>query len=165
MQNARFAGRRKSQDVFIVLITKQFIMKTVQNTFKKATLLCLFLVATSLSYGQMALEKVAPNAAIISFEAETVDYGTIKQNSDGVRTFTFTNNGNAPLIISDVKSSCGCTVPGYSKTPIMPGEKGEITVSYDTKRVGAFSKTITVSSNATEQTTQFKVKGNVVATK
>ncbi len=140
-------------------------MKTVQNTVKTATLLCLFLVATSLSYGQMALDKLDINAAIITFDMETMDYGTIAQNSDGLRTFIFTNKGNAPLIISNVKSSCGCTVPSFSKTPIMAGEKGEITVKYDTKRVGAFSKTITVTSNATETSTKLKVKGNVLAAK
>ena len=139
-------------------------MKTVQNTFKTATLLCLFLAATT-SFGQMALDKVDANVAIITFDADTMDYGTIEQNSNGERTFTFTNNGNAPLIISDVKSSCGCTVPSYSKTPIAPNTSGEITVMYDTKKVGAFSKTITVTSNATEQTTKLKVKGNVVAAK
>ncbi len=140
-------------------------MKTVQNTFKTATLLCLLVVATATSFGQMALDKVDVNVAIITFDAETMDYGTIEQNSNGERTFTFTNNGNAPLIISNVKSSCGCTVPSYSKTPIAPNTSGVITVKYDTKRVGAFSKTITVTSNATEQTTKLKVKGNVVAAK
>ena len=140
-------------------------MKRVQNTVKTATLLCLFLVSTASSFGQMALDKVEVNAAIITFEAETMDYGTIEQNSDGERTFTFKNNGNAPLILSNVKSSCGCTVPSYSKAPIAPNTTGVITVNYDTKKVGSFSKTITVTSNATEVTTLLKVKGNVVAAK
>ena len=140
-------------------------MKTVQNTLKTATLLCLFLVATTTSFGQMPLDKVEVNEAIITFDAETMDYGTIMQNSNGKRTFTFTNNGSAPLIISDVKSSCGCTVPSFSKTPIAPNTTGVITVNYDTKKVGTFSKTITVTSNATEVTTILKVKGNVVAAK
>lgn len=140
-------------------------MKTVKNTLKTATLLCLFLVSITTSFGQMALDKLEINEAIITFDAETMDYGTIEQNSNGERTFTFTNNGNAPLILSNVKSSCGCTVPSYSKTPIAPNTSGVITVKYDTKKVGAFSKTITVTSNATEGTTSLKVKGIVVAAK
>ena len=140
-------------------------MKTVKNTLKTATLLCLFLVSTTTSFGQMALDEVEINEAIITFDVETMDYGTIEQNSNGERTFKFTNNGNAPLIISNVKSSCGCTVPSYSKTPIAPNTSGVITVKYDTKKVGAFSKTITVTSNATEGTTALKVKGNVVPAK
>lgn len=140
-------------------------MKTVQNTLKTATLLCLFLAVTTIGFSQMTLDKVEANVAIITFDAETMDYGTIEQNSNGERTFTFTNNGNAPLIISKVKSSCGCTIPSYSKTPIAPNTSSVITVKYDTKRVGAFSKTITVTSNATEQIILLKVRGNVVATK
>jgi len=139
-------------------------MKTVTNTIKTATVLCLFLVSMT-SFAQMALDKVDANMAIITFEAESMDYGTIEQNSNGERTFTFTNTGSAPLIISNVKSSCGCTVPSYSKTPIAPNTSGVITVKYDTKRIGAFSKTITVNSNATEGVIKLKVKGNVIATK
>lgn len=139
-------------------------MKTVQNTIKTATVLCLFLVSMT-SFAQMALDKVDANMAIITFEAETMDYGTIEQNSNGERTFTFTNTGSAPLIISSAKSTCGCTVPSFSKTPIAPNTSGVITVKYDTKKVGVFSKTITVTSNATEGITKLKVKGKVVATK
>mgnify|MGYP002063185881 CR=1 FL=1 len=66
----------------------------------------------------------------------------------GVRIFKFKNTGNAPLIVSDVKSSCGCTIPKKPKDPIMPGESGEIEVKYDTKRVAPIRKTVTVISNA-----------------
>ena len=95
------------------------------------------------------------------FEKETIDYGKIDKNSNGKRVFTFTNVGNAPLIITKVKSSCGCTVPKKPEKPIMPGEKGEITVSYDTRRVGGFHKTITVFSNAKVKIKMLKIKGYV----
>ncbi|WP_298900159.1 DUF1573 domain-containing protein [uncultured Psychroserpens sp.] len=103
--------------------------------------------------------------AVIKFKTETVDYGTITQNSDGTRLFSFTNTGDAPLLITKVKTSCGCTVPSYSKTPIMPGESGELSIKYDTKRLGAFTKTITVTSNAEGGNKILKIKGNIVASK
>jgi len=105
-----------------------------------------------------AQEKVAK----IEFKTETIDYGTIEKGADGVRIFEFTNTGNAPLILSKVKSSCGCTVPQWSKEPIMPGESGEIQVKYDTQRVMPIRKTITVTSNAERPTVALKIKGDVI---
>ncbi|MCB0398617.1 MAG: DUF1573 domain-containing protein [Winogradskyella sp.] len=103
--------------------------------------------------------------AIISFETEIIDYGTIEQHSDGTRLFTFANEGDVPLLITKVKTSCGCTVPSYSKAPILPGETGELKIKYDTKRLGAFTKTITVTSNAEGGNKILKIKGNIVASK
>ena len=107
------------------------------------------------------LEKVA----IINFETEIVNYGTITQGSDGTKVFTFTNTGNAPLVISEVKTSCGCTIPSYSKAAILPGKQGELEIKYDTKRLGSFTKTITVISNAKVIKKTLKIKGTVVAAK
>lgn len=76
-----------------------------------------------------------------------VDYGTIEQDSDPYRYFSFINDGTEPLVIKHAKGSCGCTVPEYAKAPIMPGEKSEIKVRYATNRVGAFTKTITLTTN------------------
>ncbi len=100
--------------------------------------------------------------AEIEFKSETIDYGTIEKGSDGVRVFEFTNTGNEPLIISDVKSSCGCTIPSKPKDPILPGKTGEIKVKYDTNRVNPIRKTITVLSNAKTPTVALKIKGLVV---
>lgn len=105
-----------------------------------------------------AQEKTAK----IEFKTIEIDYGTIEKGADGVRTFEFTNNGDAPLIISNVKSSCGCTVPSWPKTPIMPGDSGEIKVKYDTNRVNPIRKTITVTSNADTPTVALKIKGEVI---
>ena len=66
------------------------------------------------------------NSAKIEFESETIDYGTIEKGSDGVRVFKFKNTGDAPLVVSAVKSTCGCTVPKKPTAPILPGESGEI---------------------------------------
>lgn len=93
------------------------------------------------------------------FEKETIDYGAINKSANGERVFVFTNIGDAPLIIKNIKSSCGCTVPKKPEKPIMPGEKGEIKVSYDTKRVGGFSKAITIFSNAKNSRKIIKIKG------
>lgn len=98
----------------------------------------------------------------IVFESETIDYGTIPHNADGKREFVFTNNGNKPLIISNAQGSCGCTVPTWPKEPIAPGAKGVIGVKYATDRVGAFTKTVTLTTNVTEPTKVLTIKGNVL---
>ena len=99
----------------------------------------------------------------ITFEKTVIDYGTINKGEDGIREFVFRNSGNAPLIISNVKSTCGCTIPKKPEKPILPGESEKIQVKYDTKRVGFIRKSITVSSNAASTpTTILKIKGQVV---
>ena len=101
--------------------------------------------------------------AIITFEKTVIDYGTVDKGADGVRDFVFTNTGDAPLIISNVKSTCGCTIPKKPEKPILPGETEKIQVKYDTKRVGFIRKSITVTSNAASSpTTILKIKGQVV---
>jgi hypothetical protein len=99
----------------------------------------------------------------ISFEKTVIDYGTVNKGDNGVREFVFRNSGNAPLIISNVKSTCGCTIPKKPEKPILPGESEKIQVKYDTKRVGFIRKSITVTSNAASSpTTILKIKGQVV---
>ena len=94
---------------------------------------------------------------------ETIDYGDITKGSNGVRTFTFKNTGDKPLEIKRVRSSCGCTIPKKPEAPVEPGEKGEITVSYDTNRIGVFRKTITVNTNDSNAAIiALKIKGNVL---
>lgn len=84
----------------------------------------------------------------INFEKTEHDYGTVKPNSDGTCHFTFRNTGDQPLIISDAKTSCGCTASSWSSKPVMPGKTGRITVRYSTAIRGEFHKTILVKSNA-----------------
>jgi hypothetical protein len=112
--------------------------------------------------GLLALSVNAQDkTAKIEFKTETVDYGVIAKDSDGVRVFEFTNTGTAPLIISKVSSSCGCTIPKKPEEAILPGKTGEIQVKYDTKRVGPIRKAITVISNADTPTKVLKIKGEV----
>jgi hypothetical protein len=104
-----------------------------------------------------------PNAPEISFETETIDYGTIKQGEEGTRIFKFKNTGKDPLVISNARGSCGCTVPTWPKEPVMKGQTGELKVHYDTKRVGAFTKTVTIESNAKTSPKVITIKGTVEA--
>lgn len=114
--------------------------------------------------GLLSLGIYAQDAtAKIEFKSETIDYGEIEKGSDGVRVFEFTNTGTAPLVISNVKSSCGCTIPKKPEDPILPGKTGQIQVKYDTKRVGPIRKAITVTSNADTPTKVLKIKGTVKA--
>ncbi len=110
-----------------------------------------------LTWSVSAQEKTAK----IEFKSDTVDYGEIEKGSDGVRVFEFTNTGDAPLVISKVSSSCGCTIPKKPEAPIQPGQTGEIQVKYDTNRVGPIRKAITVISNADTPTIILKIKGTV----
>lgn len=111
----------------------------------------------------MAQEKAEnPNAPTIDFEKEVVDYGTIEKGADGKREFIFTNNGKEPLIITNARGSCGCTVPSWPREPIAPGESGVIKVKYDTQRVGPINKSVTVNTNASTPVKVLRIKGKVV---
>ena len=107
---------------------------------KKVSLFALLLSATMF---------VMAEGPAIQFEETTHDFGTVDEKG-GTATcdFVFANTGDAPLIISNVRAACGCTTPEWTKTPIEPGEKGSITVAYNPLgRPGAFSKSVTVTSN------------------
>lgn len=95
----------------------------------------------------------------------TIDYGTVNKDDDnGIRTFEFTNTGDADLIITNVQSTCGCTVPSKPTEPIKPGKTGKIDVKYN-MHAGPIRKTITVESNAVnveEGRVAIKIKGEVI---
>ncbi len=103
------------------------------------------------------------SGAVMTFEEETIKYGTIKKGDDGTRVFKFENTGTAPLKITNVKATCGCTVPTYPKNDIMPGETGEISIKYDTSKIGRFSKSVSVFTNTSRKRIPLRVAGNVVA--
>ncbi|MEO2071547.1 MAG: DUF1573 domain-containing protein [Zunongwangia sp.] len=105
---------------------------------------------------------MAQKTAKMQFKSETIDYGEIKKGSDGVRVFEFTNTGDIDLVITNVTSSCGCTIPKKPDGPIKPGASGKIEVKYDTNRLGPIRKTVTVYSNAEEPTKALKIKGRVL---
>lgn len=102
------------------------------------------------------------NGPKIQFVSLVHDYGTIEKGANGNCSFTFTNTGNEPLVLSNVRASCGCTTPSWTQKPVMPGQQGTIDVKYNTNNVGGFTKTITVTSNAVNNPrVQLKIKGNV----
>ena len=107
-------------------------------------------------------QEVDPNGPAIKFEHLTVNYGRINKGSDGKREFKFTNVGKAPLKITKVKSSCGCTIPTYPKQEIMPGESGIIKVKYNTNKVGKFSKSVSIFTNTVPERSVLRIKGTVI---
>lgn len=105
-----------------------------------------------LAFGSMAQSDSKPvggTGPLISVDKDLVDYGTIQKSADGNRNFVVTNTGDKPLIISNCQGSCGCTVPKCDTAPILPGQTSVVNVHYDTERVGPFTKTVTVTGNAT----------------
>ncbi len=141
------------------------------NAIKHIFVSSLFIVAflTNIKAQEHDIQKTVdvkpdnPNAPEITFVSEIHDYGTIKQGADGSCEFKFKNTGKDPLIISNARGSCGCTVPTWPKEPIMKGQTGVVKVHYDTNRIGAFTKTITLNSNAKTDTRVLTIKGVVDA--
>ncbi len=118
---------------------------------------------STLSINAQKTTKSEMKGAQIEFEQEVIDYGTIAHNADGKREFVLKNTGDAPLVITRVKGSCGCTVPTKPTAPILPGKTGIIKVKYATNRVGSFSKTVTVTSNAVNAPSKVvRIKGKVL---
>jgi len=97
----------------------------------------------------------------IYFENTTFDYGTIEYKGNGTCEFTFKNTGKEPLLLTNVKASCGCTTPTWPKEPIKKGKKGTIVVKYNTKIIGAFTKSVRVYSNAKTTPVTLKITGTV----
>lgn len=129
---------------------------------KQLISLVLLLSLNYFSFGQ----NNNPNAAVFKFVEETHDFGTVKEGPSITYDFVFTNTGKEPLIIQDCKASCGCTTPDWTKAPVLPGQKGKISVTYNTQgRAGTFDKEIYIASNAksTEKRYVINIKGNVIA--
>lgn len=130
---------------------------------KKVLFSLMMIFAAGVAGNSVVAQEVTQDGAKLEMEKETHDYGTIKNGANGQCTFDFKNTGNKPLIISNAKGSCGCTVPVWPKEPIAPGQTATITVKYDTKRPGAINKSVTITSNAVNTPTKvIRIKGNVL---
>lgn len=124
---------------------------------KRSIVILLSVVISSCMFGQKA--STFPD---VKFDKYTFDFDTLEYAAEGICQFNLKNTGTAPLLISNAKGSCGCTVPTYPKGElIFPGQSSKIIVTYDTKRIGPFSKTVTVYSNAKSGTQTLKIKGFV----
>jgi hypothetical protein len=133
---------------------------------KKISLILMVTVLTTSLYAQrLAVVKVLlPTTETPAFlwNVTTHDFGKIKVNSPVTHEFRFTNSGDAPLVISSVQASCGCTVTDYSKDPIAPGAEGYVKATYNAAKVGVFTKTVTVNANAGDGLVQLVIKGEVI---
>lgn len=118
-----------------------------------------------LAFTQVGFSQVAASAkadvAVASFDAQTFDFGKIKQGTPVTHEFKFTNTGKVPMIITNVQASCGCTTPAWSKEPIGPGGQGFIKATYNAAAVGAFNKSVTVTANVENGFVQLTIKGEV----
>lgn len=137
----------------------------------KNSILLLLLFATSSVYAQYTLKEpvtLANNVKLATGPEFTWDkkehgFGEIPKGKPVTAEYKFKNTGNAPIILSDVKSTCGCTVPAWPKEPIMPGEEATIKATYNAKNPGAFTKRITVVSNTQDNYIYLLLKGKVMA--
>jgi len=142
------------EDFLIAITKKERIFIMLKRLFGTLCLLFVISIAVFAQAGK----------AEIKFDKTSHNFGKFSEKQPVQKcTFTFTNTGTAPLVINQAIASCGCTVPAYTKTPILPGKKGEITVTYNGtgKFPGHFKKTITVRSNATTEMTRLQVEGDM----
>jgi len=121
-----------------------------------AMMLSVFLISCNQEEG-----KKKKGDATITFAEDHFNYGDIPFKGDGNCEFTFHNTGKTPLVLTHVKSTCGCTIPEWPSEPIKAGEQGIIRVSYDTQRVGTFNKSVYVYSNASNGVQRLYITGQV----
>jgi hypothetical protein len=124
---------------------------------KKIAFLIMMVFGSAAAFAQSADDQ-----AQITFSQTEHDFGKIQEGTLANYDFTFTNTGKAPLVLSNVQPSCGCTTPEWSKEPIAPGAKGTIKASFNSYgRPGTFQKYITVKSNASNTEVMLTIKGTV----
>ncbi len=133
---------------------------------KKLLFLAVFAVVSVTAFAQelrgtIGKGEVQTDVAVFALENTTHDFGKIKQGEPVTHEFKFTNTGKTPLVITNVKPSCGCTTPDWSREPIMPGGQGFIKATFNAGTVGAFNKTITVTANIESGFMQLSIKGEV----
>ncbi|MBI5540999.1 MAG: DUF1573 domain-containing protein [Bacteroidia bacterium] len=131
--------------------------------FKSSFVLMWLIMSFVFVYGQIdnTYVKSNPNAPEISFTKTVHNFGSLLKNAEAKVDFVFKNTGKSPLILNNVTPSCDCTTPNWPKEPIMPGKSAIIKVVYDTKEIGVFSKTVTVSSNAVTNKIELTIQGEV----
>lgn len=134
-------------------------MKKVVLSF----LMMLFVVA---AYAQEKAQVAAVNGPQITFQESEFKFGDLEQGEKAEHVFTFKNTGSAPLVLSDVRTTCGCTASEWPKEPVAPGKSGQIKVTFNSAgKMGAQNKVVTIVSNAVNAQEQVKMIGNVVAKK
>ena len=119
-------------------------------------------LSTDLVTNPKSATNTSQKQPVITFDKTEHDFGTLLQGEVVTYSFHFTNTGNAPLLISNVNTSCGCTVADFSREPINPGKDGHIKATYDSKGHHGFqTRTLTVVSNTNPNQTVLRMKGTV----
>ncbi len=108
------------------------------------------------------VSKTVAAASSVVWKSETIDVGTIPQNTPKPIVFEFKNTGKTAVIVTNVQGSCGCTATDYTKTPIAPGKSGTVTATYNAANPGVFTKTVSVTTNADTAVKVLTIKGTVV---
>lgn len=128
-----------------------------------ALLMAIGFVGFANAQENQSVEVDQTSGAKIKFEKVEHNFGTITEGTQATITFTFENVGTEPLVLNSVRASCGCTTPKWTKEPIAPGAKGEVTAIYNSRgRPGNFTKTITVKYNGEAGTEFLTIRGTVV---
>ncbi|HLT88957.1 MAG TPA: DUF1573 domain-containing protein [Sphingobacterium sp.] len=141
-------------------------MNIVKSFFICIVLAMLVSCGNSENKNEQSTDTLANEAAKggkIEFEESVFDFGEVKEGEVIEHVYTYTNTGTAPVILSQVSASCGCTTPSYTQTPVLPGKSGEVKVSFDSNgQVGKQQKIVTIVSNADERVTTIQLKGEVL---
>ena len=130
---------------------------------KKLLFLLVMVAITKIGYGQQATATTKPavDLAVFEWDAQSFDFGKIKQGVPVTHEFKFTNKGKVPLLIANAQPSCGCTTPDWSRQPVPPGEKGFIKATFNASAVGVFNKSVTVTANVETGAVVLMIKGEV----
>jgi hypothetical protein len=128
----------------------------------QSIVLVLSIIAYNYTLANPGPEENKDTKASIKWEKTTYDFGQIEKNSPAVVEFEFKNKSMVPLVINSVRPTCGCTVADYPREPVKPGKSAKITVKYNTGSIGHFTKSIIVSTNASEGETRLIITGEVI---
>lgn len=134
-------------------------MKTIKITLLAAVLGLMSFTVLPTKSVETIIEKTA---SAVTWKSESIDLGEIPQNKPKSIDFEFKNTGKTAVIITDVKAACGCTATDYTKTPVKPGETAKVTATYNAANKGAFTKTVTVTTNAETTPKVLSFKGTVI---
>ena len=147
-----------------LLIPPKYLYVAKKN-LQREYLLSIFSISAFSQSGAIKTKKqvgqITETSDNVSWETRNCDFGSIEQNLPAEAKFVFTNTSKEPISILRVKSSCGCTVTGFDKVPVLPGHKSIITATYNAKKMGSFRKSITVSLSDNKQYS-LAIKGVVV---
>lgn len=149
----------KTLKLTLVAAAALFISTSVNAQQKKAAAA----PAAAATTAQPAAKAAEAKPTGLTFKEEQYNFGDIEKGKPVTHEYTFKNTSKQTILITNVKASCGCTTPNWTKEPIKPGESGSVTATYNAANPGPFTKTITVTTNDTEQNKILTIKGKVIA--